>query len=98
MFKKHKVITLFMLLLTNVIIPLNVFAYSDYILAGGDNIGIELNSSGVIIVGTYDIGNESPARDANLKAGDKIIKINDNKVSSISEMLDYINNNQTNYS
>lgn len=96
MFKKHKIATFLLLLLTNIIVPLNVFAYSDYILAGGQNIGIELDSAGIIIVGTYDIDNNSPAKDANLKAGDKIISINDTKVSSINEMLSVIDtsNNQ----
>jgi stage IV sporulation protein B len=72
--------------------PLNVFAYSDYILAGGQNIGIELDSNGPIIVGTYNIGNSNPAKDANLKTGDKIVSINDTKVSSISDMLEVIGN------
>ena len=92
MFKKHRFTALILLLLTNIIMPLNVFAYSDYILAGGDNIGIELDSAGIIIVGTYDIGDKSPAKDANLKAGDKIISINNTNVSSIKEMLDVISN------
>lgn len=91
MLRKHKLTTFIVLLLTNIMVPLNVFAYSDYILAGGQNIGIELDSDGIIIVGTYDIGNTSPASDANLKTGDKIIGINDTKVSSISEMVDTIN-------
>ena len=72
MFNKKKLAMLLLLLLTNIILPLNVFAYSDYILAGGQNIGIELDSKGVIIVGTYEVDNDNPAEDANLKAGDKI--------------------------
>ena len=42
-------------LLALFIIPNTILAYSDYIIAGGENIGIELNSKGVIIVGTYDV-------------------------------------------
>ena len=79
-----------LLLLINVFIPLNVFAYSDYILAGGQNIGIELNSNGDLIVGTYKIGAKDPARDADLQTGDKIISINNKEISSIEEMLDII--------
>lgn len=79
-----------MLLLTNIILPLNVFAYSDYVIAGGQNIGIELDSNGVIIVGTYEVNKESPAKNANLKTGDKIIKINETPVSSIKEMINAI--------
>ena len=80
MFKKKKLATLLLLLLTNIILPLNVFAYSDYVIAGGQNIGIELDSNGVIIVGTYEVNKENPAKNANLKTGDKIIKINETPV------------------
>lgn len=90
MFKKKKLATLLLLLLTNIILPLNVFAYSDYVIAGGQNIGIELDSNGVIIVGTYEVNKESPAKNANLKTGDKIIKINETPVSSIKEMINAI--------
>ena len=91
-FKKLKN-TLVILLTMMLIIPLNVYAYSDYILAGGENIGIELNSSGIIIVGTYNIGNTSPAKEAGLKNGDKILAINDINVNNIKEMLNNMDDN-----
>ena len=90
MFKKHTLKTLLLLLLVNIMIPLEVLAYSDYILAGGQNIGIELNSNGVLIVGTYKVGNTDPARDADLQTGDKIISINNEEIGSIEEMLKII--------
>ena len=90
MLRKHKIIYFFLLLLMNIMLPLNVFAYSDYIIASGQNIGIELDSDGVIIVGTYKVGNVSPANDANLKIGDRIVSINDNSVKSINEMISVI--------
>lgn len=92
MFQKRKLTTIGLLLLINLMIPLNVFAYSDYILAGGQNIGIQLNSNGILIVGTYDVGKSNPALDADLQIGDKITSINDTPVSSIDEMLDIIEN------
>lgn len=88
-FKKLKN-KLFLLIISLVIIPTQVFAYSDYIIAGGENIGIQLNSSGVIIVGTYEIGNKNPAKDANLQNGDKIIKVNGKDVKNIQNMLEII--------
>ena len=88
---KHiKKILINLLLLLYLILPFEVFAYSDYILAGGQNIGIELNSNGILIVGTYLINNNDPAKEANLQVGDKIISINDNPVQSIEEMLEII--------
>ena len=38
-------------------IPISVFAYSDYIMASGQNIGIELKSDYVLVVGSYKIKN-----------------------------------------
>lgn len=90
MFNKHKITTFLLLLLVNIMIPLNVLAYSDYILAGGQNIGIQLNSNGVLIVGTYKVGPSDPANDADLQTGDKIISINNKKITSIEEMLQVI--------
>lgn len=88
-FKKLKSKTL-ILLLSLFIIPSQVLAYSDYVIAGGENIGIELNSDGIIVVGTYKVKENNPAKDANLQTGDKIIKVNDQNVTSINELLNAI--------
>lgn len=87
-FKKIKNKFLFMLLL--LMIPNITLAYSDYVIAGGENIGIELKSSSVIIVGSYEVNGANPAKKAGLQTGDRITKINDYSVTSIKEMLDYI--------
>lgn len=98
-FKKIKNTTI-LLLLSLFIIPTYALAYSDYVIAGGENIGIELNSSGIIIVGTYSINNVNPAKEAGLQNGDKIIKINNKDVDNISNMLSVIeeSNNKENLS
>ena len=87
-FKKIKNKLIFMLLL--LIIPNITLAYSDYVIAGGENIGIELKSSGIIIVGTYEVNGNNPAKKAGLQIGDKITKINNKEIINIKEMLDYI--------
>jgi len=87
-FKKIKNKIIFMLLL--LIVPSITLAYSDYVIAGGKNIGIELNSSGIIIVGTYEVNGTNPAKKAGLLNGDKIIKINNKSIKNIKEMLNYI--------
>lgn len=92
MFFKPKKQRLLLLLLTIFIVPIQAFAYSDYILAGGENIGIELKSNGIMIVGTYEVNGESPASTASLKIGDKIISVNNTDVDTIEDMLDVINN------
>ncbi len=78
---KKKVITLIILLL----FPINVLAYSDYIIPGGDNIGIEVYNKGIIVIGFYKVNNKYNTND--LKIGDIITKVNDIKVNTIEEMI-----------
>lgn len=72
-------------------IPISVFAYSDYIMASGQNIGIELKSDYVLVVGSYKIKNYNVLTDTDLKIGDKITKINNQKVTSVENMQKIIN-------
>jgi len=92
-FKKLKK-RFYILLLSLFIIPINCLAYSDYIIASGENIGIELSSKGIIIVGTYEVNGENPANEANLKIGDKIISVNNKLVINIEHMLEVINDSE----
>ncbi|MBR7042036.1 MAG: PDZ domain-containing protein [Bacilli bacterium] len=73
------------------LIPISVYAYSDYIMASGRNIGIELKSNNVIVVGSYNIGSYNALKDSDLKLGDKIIKINEYDIKSVNNMQDVIN-------
>ncbi len=93
-FKKFKKL-IYLLLLAYFIIPQSVLAYSDKIIASGENVGITLNANGVLIVGTYEINNEHPAQNAGLKKGDIIKKINDQVVFTIKDMADIINETNT---
>lgn len=92
MFFKNFKKTSIVILLSLFIIPFNVLAYSDYIIAGGENIGISINTNGIIIVGTYKVNGQNIAIDAGLKNGDIITKINDKSVSNIDNMIKEINN------
>ena len=85
-----KKLTFFMLLIY-LFFPICVFAYSDYIIASGKNIGIELKSNNVIIVGAYNINNHNNLIESDLKLGDKILKINNYDITSVYTMQDVIN-------
>lgn len=78
------------------IIPLSTLAYSQEVIPGGETIGIEVNSKGVLVVGFYEVDNEFIAKNAGFKIGDIIIKINDAKVETIDEMVKTINNSSNN--
>lgn len=83
-FKNKLLISFFTLLL---IIPLNIFAYSNYVIVGGETIGIEVNSKGVLVVGFYKINNFFIAKDAGFAIGDVITKVNDKTVENIDSMV-----------
>ena len=89
-FKKIRNTITTLLIILLMLVPELVLAYSESIIASGKNIGIELKSKGIIIVGTYQVGNKNPALNANLQTGDKIISVNGIKVNSIKEMLEAI--------
>lgn len=89
-FKKFKTNTILFLLIY-IILPQNALAYSNEIIAGGENIGITLNSKGILIVGTYEVNGQSPAEKSGLKNGDIITDINEKKVNTIEDMANAIN-------
>ncbi len=93
---KNKLL-LTILLLTISIVPINTFAYSNYIIASGKTIGIEVNSKGVLVVGFYQVNDVYMAKEAGFEIGDKIIQINQTYVNSISEMVEALKQNTSSY-
>ena len=91
MFFKNFQKTFITILLAFFIIPSSTLAYSDYIIAGGENIGIKLNSKGIMVVGMYDVNNTSPADEAGIQIGDIVTSINGKSVATIDEMIEQIN-------
>lgn len=79
------------LLLFLIIIPHQALAYSKYVIPGGETIGIEVNSKGVLVVGFYKVDNKFIAKDAGFKTNDLIIEVNNKNVLNINEMLEIIN-------
>ena len=73
------------------IIPINCFAYSNYIIPGGQTIGIEVNSKGVLVVGFYEVNNKYISKTAGFEIGDIITKVNNTTVSNIDEMVSEVN-------
>ncbi len=95
--------------LTNTINPLNLLSKSDnnekvsnyaqYIIPGGQTIGVELKTKGVLVVGLADIvTNEkvttSPAKKSGIKIGDKVIAIDNEPVNKTSDIIYYANKNK----
>ncbi|MBO6145356.1 MAG: SpoIVB peptidase [Bacilli bacterium] len=80
------------LLLLLLIIPINAYAYSDKLILGGNNIGIEVKTKGILVIGLYEIDNKLVAQESGIKSGDYILSINNNKVNNISDFSKEINN------
>ena len=89
-FKFLKKQTLTILLLTFFIIPQNLYAYSEYVIASGETVGIQLNSEGIIVVGSYNINGHNTLKESGLNTGDTIIMINDQQVNTIENMVNII--------
>lgn len=94
-FKKIKNIFIILLLLF-ISIPQMVLAYSDYVIASGENIGIKINSNGVLVVGLYEIDNAYPAKENGIKIGDLITSINDKKIANIEDLVNSLENSNGN--
>ena len=67
-----------------------------YIIPGGQTIGVELETEGVLVVGLADIVNSdkistSPAKISGIEIGDKIIGIDSLEVKKIDDIINYTN-------
>ena len=94
-FKNFKNKLFLILILTTLIIPISAYAYSDEVILGGENVGIEVNSNGVLIIGFYDVNGASPGRKAGLKMGDTILKVDDTVIQGITDLSKHFNNSKT---
>lgn len=68
-----------------------------YIIPGGQTIGVELKTEGVLVVGLADIINTdklsvSPAKIAGVEIGDKILSIDSLDIQSTDDILEYTEN------
>jgi len=79
-----------LLLIVTFIMPQTLLAYSEYIVASGDNIGLQINNDGIIIAGFYNIDDKYPGKEAGLQKGDTIVKANNIKINSIDDFISVI--------
>lgn len=68
-----------------------------FIIPGGQTIGVELKTEGVLVVGLADIVNAdnmsvSPAKIAGIQIGDKILQIDSQNMKSTDEIINYTDN------
>ncbi len=97
MFVKKIKKTSLLLFLSFFIFPIYTYAYSDKIYAGGENIGIEIKSSGILVVGSYLVDGIDLSKESGIEAGDIILEVNDKKISTIEEMVKEISASDKEY-
>ena len=77
----------------------NTFAQSERVFLGGYPVGITINSRGAEVVGVCDVvcGEKiySPSKDADIKTGDVILKINQTEVNNAIDIANAIKDGQT---
>ena len=73
--------------------PSIVFAYSSKIIVGGQNIGINIQSNGVLVVGFYKVDGKNVKSSPSIEIGDYITKVGDTEVNTINELTNAIETN-----
>lgn len=82
----------FITFLLSIIMPISiVFGYTDKVYIGGENVGIEVKTNGVLVVGLYKV-NDKLINSSNIQVGDYIIEVNNNKIVSIEDFSNEIYN------
>lgn len=80
-----------LLFLFLLILPINIFAYSDKIIPGGNTLGIEVKNDGVIVIGFYKVNGKFNKND--FKVGDVIVKVSGTNVESSEDLVRLIEEN-----
>lgn len=79
-----------LLIISILVFPLGIYAYSNEIAIGGETIGIEVNSDGVYVVGYYNINDKNIGEASGFKIGDIIKEVNNKKIDDISSLNNVI--------
>lgn len=87
MFKNKKILCILTLLL----FPINVLAYSNKVVLGGQNVGISIQSDGVLVVGFYKVN--GMLNNSSLSVGDYITKVDNENINSINDLVSAIDVN-----
>lgn len=72
------------------LLPTGVLAYSDYIIPGGQSVGIDINTDGIMVVGFYKVDGKFNKGNPSLMVGDRIIKVGDVKIDTVNDLIENI--------
>ena len=84
---------LFITFLISFLLPVSVvFSYSSEVYVGGENIGIDVKTKGVLVIGLYKVNNVMIAEESGINKGDYITSVNGNNIISITDFTNEIMN------
>jgi len=87
--KRSGLLTLLLTFFMAITSPMTILGRE--LVIGGQNVGIELRSNGLLISGTYDVKTENnkynPKSDSDLRKGDLIISIGEDRVNSLNDLV-----------
>ena len=96
--KRSGLLTLLLTFFMAIASPMTILARE--VVIGGQNVGIELRSNGLLISGTYDVKTKektyNPKSDSDLKKGDLIISIGEDRVNSLNDLVTILKNKYAN--
>ena len=73
---------------------LTTAAWAQELVVGGQAVGIQVGTKGVLIAGLTQVetanGSKSPAQDAGLKKGDLIVELGGESIAKASELIDRV--------
>ncbi len=82
-----------LILLISLFLPFSVAAYSEYLIPGGDTLGIEVNSKGILVIGFYEVNGHYNKGTPEIKPGDYIMKVNGHSINTVKELTKMIEAN-----
>ena len=72
-------------------LPFTIYAYPSSVYLGGDNIGIEMKTKGVLVIGLYKVNGDLIGVSSNLDKGDYITSIDNKEINDIDEFSSIVN-------
>lgn len=82
-------IFIMVLMLTNI----DIYAYSKYVIPGGESVGINIKTDGIMIVGFYKVDGTYNKGTPELKIGDKIAMVGKTSVETVKDLIKEIEEN-----
>ena len=89
--KKSKLLQL-LVIISLVLLPIQTFAYSEKIAVGGETIGIEVHSRGVLVVDFYEVNGKMLAKEAGFQIGDIITKVDGKEINGMESLTEELEN------